>query len=86
MHVPRVAVKHQMTLYTMCPSVPPDYSVIKERVGKLPYEQLVQDIAAVLDAHVGDIPVEAVRELVLELSERSFRQTRLPFPQDELRP
>jgi hypothetical protein len=82
MSVPRVALKNQMTLYKMCPSAPPDYGVLRERVGKLPYEQLVQDIAAVLDAHVGDIPVEAVRELGLHLSERSFRQTRRPVPED----
>jgi hypothetical protein len=69
MTIPRVSVKNLMTLYALRSKRRLADNELVAQVARLPQEEIVRQIAAVLDAHEGDIPVEAVRELGLSLNQ-----------------
>lgn len=74
----RLRLKNLKTLYSLRPSDAPEYARLIEQVARVPYEIVQQEIATVLAAHMGDIPVQAVRDLGLTLTAITLQKPELP--------
>jgi hypothetical protein len=76
----RLRLKNLKTVYALRPNHTPENIRVVERIGKGPYDLIQTEIAAVLDAHEGDIPVDAVYGLATKFNRWAFNSTDEPVP------